>query len=319
MVLFFLLIAFFSSLLGTNFNKSFFGNYYREDGLLTLFHLVALFFLISQFWQDSWAKSVAVSLSLSNFLISLWSVFLGLRFHFSGPVGATFGQPNFLAGYLLVCLPFLAFLIAETKNKKEKIFWWLVLVFQLMEIFLTLSRAGIAGIFLFGAGWFLLKRKRGLGFLGVLVIFGILGLYFVFPPKESEFMPGGRERIFRKGIIAFTKRPILGWGWANFDYAFESATWPIKFNQDVYVDKAHSNLLEVLVTTGLVGFTIYLLMIIWIIREIRVIREPWRRTILMSFLLFLFHSQTNVISINEELIFWLILGIAGGEQEEYNF
>jgi hypothetical protein len=36
----------------------------------------------------------------------------------------------------------------------------------------------------------------------------------------------------------------------------------------------------------------------------------WYRMLLASFLLYLFHSQTNVISISEEVIFWLILGIA---------
>lgn len=310
LVMIFLLVAFFSSLMGANFTKSLFGNYYRNDGLLTLFHLVALFLLSAQFWQDSWARPLAVVLSSSNFLVSLCTIFLGINFRFSAPVGTTFGQPNFLAGYLLVCLPFTTYLIEE--NKKKNFFWLTVLIFQFMAIFLTLSRIGIAGIFLFGLGWFLFKKGKVSGFLGILGVLGILGLGFLFFGPKNGFVPGGRERIFVKGIMAFNQRPITGWGWANFDYAFNSVEWPIKFNQDVYVDKAHSHLLEILVTTGAAGLLIYLIIILKTLKSLylKESRSTWNLAVLLSFLLFLFHSQTNAISINEEIIFWMILGIA---------
>jgi len=311
LVIVFLLAAFASSLLGVNFVKSVLGNYYRGDGLITLFHLGAFFFFLTQFWQDSWRKSVVVALCLSNFLVSLWSVFLGIRSGFSGPVGTTFGQPNFLAGYLLVCLPFSFYLIETGKAKEKKIFWSAVFVCQLVAILLTQSIACILGIFLFFVGWWLFKKGKELVFLGISGVLGILGIVFLFSLKKGGFVPGGRERIFVKGIMAFAKRPLFGWGWADFDYAFESVAWPIKFNNDVYVDKAHSNLLEVLVTTGMVGFLAYGAIVLRVIKDLyqRVGREEWDKTLFLVFLLFLFHSQTNVISINEELLFWLILGI----------
>lgn len=320
LVILFVLIASLSSLLGVDFEKSFWGNYYRGDGLLTLFYLVAFFSFLNLFWEESWKIPVAMALSLGCFGTSLWTLFLGFRFHilkdasvyrFGNAIGATFGQPNFLAGYLLVCLPFVAFLIGIAKGKKKKLFWWMVFVFEIGAIVLTLSRAGILGIFLFGISWFLLKRRKFLGILGVLGMLGVLGLVFLFTAKNG-FMQEGRERIFTKGILAFSKRPIFGWGWANFDYAFKSVKWPIMFNQDVYVDKAHSNLLEILVTTGIVGFLIYATIILMTTKILykRAEKGEWERALLLVFLLFLFHSQTNVISIAEELIFWMILGIA---------
>lgn len=93
--------------------------------------------------------------------------------------------------------------------------------------------------------------------------------------------------------------------------AVESVSWPVKAFPDVYVDKAHSNLLEILVTTGIFGFLIFLAIIFRALDQLF-----GKKVLLVVFLLFLFHSQTNVISINEELIFWLILGIVGSQRRK---
>jgi hypothetical protein len=36
-------------------------------------------------------------------------------------------------------------------------------------------------------------------------------------------------------------------------------------------------------------------------------KDPWSSTLLIVLLVYLFHSQTNVISIGEEVIFWLVV------------
>ncbi len=76
---------------------------------------------------------------------------------------------------------------------------------------------------------------------------------------------------------------------------------------DRYIDKAHFQILEVLVTTGIVGFIAYLGIIYRIVW--RFINEPKISIFLFaSFVTYLIHSQTNVFSISEELIFWIIAG-----------
>jgi hypothetical protein len=85
---------------------------------------------------------------------------------------------------------------------------------------------------------------------------------------------------------------------------------PVKFDPDIYADKAHSNLLEILVTTGLVGFVIYLLLIVKTVNNLAMNKEVFSKILLLSLVLYIFHSQTNVISISEEVVFWLIIGVA---------
>ena len=73
-----------------------------------------------------------------------------------------------------------------------------------------------------------------------------------------------------------------------------------------------------LATTGVVGLVIYVGIIartlfILVQRVIKKSDDYWSKMILLSFLLYFFHSQTNVISISEEIIFWLIVGIASSQ------
>jgi len=245
----------------------------------------------------------------------------GLRLHLLGDlsvyrfgkaIGATFGQPNFLGGFLLVVLPFSFWLLAQARSKM-KWFWLSAIVCQIIAIFLTFSWGAILGLLLlFATRWLWQRQKitrKEKIFLAIFALGLLVGVFLVWKPgRFDEHFPESRTRIMVHGILAFTRRPLLGWGWGNFDHAFESVEWPVKFTPDVYVDKAHSNLLEILVTTGIAGLGIYLAIIILTLKKI------WHdKTMFLVFILFLFHSQTNVISIAEELIFWLVLGISNSE------
>lgn len=335
LTLVFSLVAFISSLIGVDFAKSFSGNYFRLDGLFTFFHLVAFFFFLVLFWDSSWRVPTALAICLGSFLTSLTTLFLGLRYHLlkdlsvvwpDGAIGATFGQPNFLAGYLLVCLPFLGFLADQSFKRKAKFFWFLAIVSHILGIFLTFSKAGVMGAILFLVIRPLFKKPV---IKSSVLIIPILGLFFFASyllykdnlrtnkQNPQDYFPESRKRILIKGLLGFSKKPILGWGWANFDYAFGSVDWPLRVEQDVWVDKAHSHFLEILVTTGLVGLSFYFLLILKIVLKFwRTINQKgkdkfWLRTIFLVFILFVWHSQTNVVSIGEELMFWLVVGILG--------
>ncbi|KKQ53109.1 hypothetical protein A2865_01565 [Candidatus Woesebacteria bacterium RIFCSPHIGHO2_01_FULL_39_17] len=329
-LLIFLAIIFFAvtiiaSVLGPDVLKSVGGNLYRGDGLVTLAHLVALSFVVALFIRKTWFVSVVYSISLAAAGISAWAVYDSLSLYFlknqsvynwDGAIATSFGNPNFLAGYLLVTLPLLYFLWKTTSKQSTKKFWLIVIGMQMIAILLTFAWAGAFGILTFFLISFVLnKTKRKILFISLIILALLsLGLFFK-AQKQKEAVPDrliaeGRQRIFTKGILAFRERPFLGWGWANFDYAFESVDWPIAIKDDVYVDKAHSTFLEVLVTSGIVGFTLYLALIVRILMNLWTNNTPISRAFLVSFLLYVIHSQTNVISIAEEVVFWIILGFS---------
>jgi O-antigen ligase len=101
----------------------------------------------------------------------------------------------------------------------------------------------------------------------------------------------------------------LGLGWENFDYSFDSVVWPVRLDQDVYVDKAHSHFLEYLVTTGFVGFAIYTAILDRSLRNLFK-TENLRVSFTFALVLFIVYSQTNIVSISEEVIFWVTMKIS---------
>ncbi|OGY07076.1 MAG: hypothetical protein A2694_02425 [Candidatus Blackburnbacteria bacterium RIFCSPHIGHO2_01_FULL_40_17] len=321
------------SILGVDFPKSFWGNYYRADGLITLFHLAGLFLFLYLFWNSSWQKPTVLSISLGSIGVSLLAIIsllipgvfkLPPSDAWNGAIGATFGQPKFLAGYLTVTLPFIYFLATKQVNQRK--LWIAALIFQVIAIFLTFSKGGIAGIGLFILGSLLLKQKiiNPLIPLISLIFITVVGGIFYFSTLITNptilgtaeyaagFNPESRPRIFIKGFFGYLKRPLFGWGWSNFDYAASSIVWPTKIEKDVYIDKAHSSILEVLVTTGPLGLIFYIAILIAALVGINKSNEEnvWKNTLLLSLVLYLLHSQTNVTSVAQDVVLWLILGIA---------
>jgi len=315
-----LLSAILSTAVNHTWLESFWGNWYRADGLVNLFHLIALTITIYVYWQKKWNKYLVNTLIASAGIVSIWAVFAGLKTYlfliptqseWQGAIGANFGQPNFLAGYLLVTLPLL---IQKLQKSRQKSRWFLVLSLIAMALIFTKSNAAILGLLTIPPlTFFVYKLKQ----LDRKLIFGAVVLVSFFyhagfilsgqnlfsgKPIGFAYPFEGRERIYSLAYKAWTEKPILGWGWANFAKAYDTASEKKGAKIDSYVDKAHSVSLEYLVTTGLIGFGIYWSLIYLSLKKLN-------RQYLAMFLVFILYSQTNVLSISTELLFWLMVGL----------
>ncbi len=326
----FLVFSFISSIIGADPLKSVFGNYYRKDGLLTLIHLAILFFSISILFHKKWVLFFSEAVSLGTLASSIWAVYCGASYYFfgktiltdwGGPIAISFGNPNFLAGYLLVTLPLVTIAIKNNKGK-SKIVWKLTVVLQSVAILLTRSWAGVLGLVLFFAGWMVIAKrgnKVGIALTAATIILTLL-IFYQKPVRIQQtsniIVAESRERIFTKALLSFKKKPWTGWGWANFDIAFVSVEWPLKMYDDVYVDKAHSLILEVLVTTGLPGVILYLFILYRVIKNTLKYDRKYSKYLTLSIILFILHSQTNIISISEEVLFWTIAGITSKQSQD---
>lgn len=314
-----LIVAVITAITGVDFGKSMLGNFYRRDGLLTLFHLVGLFLVIVISWRKSWRFSTIVALSMGMALVSGWAVIEGVKTSGTAAIGVSFGQPNFLAGYLLAGMPFLGYLIVKSNKLWQKVSCLIALGLQIGAIGLTHAKAGILGMGIGLGLWWWLKQKRSWRFLGMALGAGllILGVSYLGLNKEIDpRTPEDRRRIWVKVFLGAVKRPIIGYGLTNVDYAFEAVEWPYPVNkgQDIYVDKAHSQFLEIFATTGLVGLGIYLWLLVsvgWKLYKDKA--KLWEMTLLMVLSLYVFYTQINVVSIAQEVLFWLVLGVVASE------
>jgi len=304
----------FSALTGLDPLKSFAGNYYRSDGLITFFSLFGLAFGISYFWKPNYIIHLAETLYLTAIVLSAITLYKITSSGFGLGNAATFGNPVFLAGYLSVSLPFSLYL---AKVKVSKIYY-LGIFIQILAVLLIGAISSILTILLFAIliVIFMIK-KRNIKYLAVFLLFLtallITGFWLkdYYKTNSQSLIAEGRARIFINGWEGFRQRPLTGYGFANFDYVFEKGSWPLKLNDDVYVDKAHSGMFEMLVTTGIPGFILYLSLLYLIFKKLYIIKgDLWKFTLFSVALLYLFHSQTNVISITEEMLFWIVVGIS---------
>lgn len=315
-VLIFAVWATASSILGSNISKSFAGNYYRIDGLITLYELIGFAILVSYFWKDKYKKILSLTFFASTFILSFLALIEILSGKFGLGSAATFGNPVFLAGYLVCSLPFYYYFLQNIGLFKI----WRIFLYLFPVITIVLTQVwGAIAIMVIYLG-FDIARKINRRYRLVLLVVGfvisavITGFWFKDFHKEKFLSPEGRDRIYHRVIVGALKQPVFGWGWANVDYAIQSNDWPLKVYHDVYVDKAHSGVLEILTTTGVPGLLIYFYILYVLYKKLiggykKSDDKLWNFSLISASLLYFFHSQTNVISIAEEVIFWLILGI----------
>lgn len=321
-----------SSLMGVDLYKSWHGNYFRLDGLSTYLPLIVTSFVVGAQIKPKHGLVLSLAIwtgSIGVAGLALREAWAGQFLGFSsggwsdGAVGASFGQPNFLAGYLAVTLAFGLYLFDQTQSRSRRLVLQASGVIVGWGLWVTQSSGGMLAAFVALGLWLLFKPLSGwlkvaITCLGLMVVTG--GFWQYWQWYVVDVHPDNRIRIVRQLVQAVSYRPLTGWGWANVDYAFASNSWPIEFEHDIYVDKAHSSFLEVLVTTGGIGLALYLILISRVGLRLGLVarKDSWYQSLLIVFLVYFVHSQTNVTSIGEEVIFWLVVGIGYAQFKNSN-
>jgi O-antigen ligase len=294
-VLIFLGIHFIAGWLGASPYRSFWSTAERMGGFVGLVHWSAFFlmlFSVFKGWPD-WQKLLRLNIGVSA-LVSLYALFQALSLKMpwlflSGAdrVSGTLGNPTFLALYLTFTIFSAAALLVQEQSRRWQIAYSSIIIFELIIVGLTATRGAVAGfglVLLILALWAIFKvpepwvKKAAALFLIVFTagaLFLTLGRSWSFTQNLADNIPlVGRliqtdfseTNVFTRiwaaqiGLEAWKARPILGWGPENYTLAFNRHFDP-RFYQiqgPAWFDKAHNQPVEVLVTTGLIGFSAYL-------------------------------------------------------------
>ena len=176
-----------------------------------------------------------------------------------------FNNPNYLASWLLMVIPFsLSFISIPKLSRSKKFFWLIINSFFSMVLILSMSRNGISGLFL----TFLLTFYRKLITLNFLIIsFAIIliliaisffignisNLYFINEPLFSswqsilnEFNDSTRIDIWKKSIAFIFDQPLFGIGPGAFPLLYE-----VKGN--LWGRHAHNLFLDLSLNYGLIA------------------------------------------------------------------
>lgn len=280
----FLLIIFLANIFGLNPYFSFWSNFERMEGFVTLLHLGAFFVVLgSVFDEKLWKKFFHISLGVSVFIsfYSLFQVFGWVEIRQGGArVDGTMGNAIYLALYLMFHV-FIA-LFYFLKEQKHRVFYFLIILLSLLIIYLSASRGVILGlglglfftfllIFLLEKERIVLKRNVGISLLTLIVL--VSGFIFF---KDSGFVrksqtlgrlaelsvkevkKQGRFFIWPMAVDAFRDKPILGYGQENFNFVFNKYYNPKVFNQEPWFDRVHNTFLDWLVAGGILGLLAYI-------------------------------------------------------------
>lgn len=322
LVLLFGAVSLIADVVGLDPRTSFLGSVYRRWGFVTFLSGMLLFFLVRFLLEDERErflrvvqKGALIAAVLAS-LVALWHAVSFYLLHnalvpiYQGRIVGTFGNPNFLGGYLVMVLPFI--LLGERVSKTARI---VATVMVLAAVFVSFSRSAwlAAGVVLLANG--LMKFSRGvisktpprwnpIYTLGKFLVVGLFGViltvaaihsyWFVMPKLLRASVWDNRMVIWSEGTKAVMKKPILGYGQENFSLLFPKKRF-------MYVDSAHNVFLEVAVSSGLIGLLFFVAIIFTALRQARGATR-------LSLTAFLIVAQLNPLSIAQIALFWFLLG-----------
>lgn len=274
-----------SAVLGEGTYRSFFSDFDRHWGIVTIAHVFAFFLILSSVFRDaaSWRRLFSVSAGASA-LVALYGLYQ-LLFMDVGRVYSTVGNPGFLATYLLLNAIFALWLAAE----RSFAFWGSVAVLNVLVMFFTATRGAVialvAGALAYYIGYLFFFKKNGNGARArtwMLAAFALLvlcagagyaardtaffrsaGLSALYDFSPSQITAKTRLFAWEAGWKAFRERPFSGTGPEHFNVAFNKYfdtdyyTWEIA---ETEFDRAHNIFVETAVTGGLIALLPYLLL-----------------------------------------------------------
>ncbi|MFZ3020023.1 MAG: O-antigen ligase family protein, partial [Minisyncoccia bacterium] len=269
-----------STIFSPNPYKSFWSDFERMDGYITLLHLFVLFIVMGSVYKEAknwrgWWKASAFTSAIMC-VYAFFQLAGKLNINQGGVrVDGTLGNAAYLATYLLFSFFITLFLFAHEKKMGQRILYGVLGVSQLVVIYYTATRGAILGILgglvlmaiilaIKGSGKI---KKVGISTIVLLVL--ITGIFFSIRNTSfvsnspvlsrfsnlsfSEFKTQGRYFVWPMALKGIGDKPVFGWGIESFNYVFNKYYDPRMYNQEPWFDRAHNMFLDWLIAGGIVG------------------------------------------------------------------
>ncbi len=282
-----------ATLLSVDPVKSFWSNFERMDGYITVLHLFALFFIAGavltaeKWWDKFFRVSIVVGAIQGVYaLLQVLHLFGLAPSSQSGPRADTsFGNATYLAVFMLYTI-FLTILmlVRDRKSPTAVTLYGIALLLEFPALYFTETRGAMLGVLggiivaalyvaLFNRGqeWRTVRRVSW-GTLGVIAI--LVALFFAF--KDTSFVrqspglgrlasislqdPTTQSRllyIWPMAVKGALEKPVHGWGQENFNFIFNSHYNPAMYAQEQWFDRAHNEFLDWFVAGGVPALVLY--------------------------------------------------------------
>jgi O-antigen ligase/tetratricopeptide (TPR) repeat protein len=346
-ILAFTFIVGLADLMGVNPYKSFWSNYERMEGYITLLHLALYFIILKSIIRARKDWSVFLNLILiAGTFTGLYAIYpqasasIAPRYiiEYGTRISGTVGNPPFLASYLLLVVSIGLIILVRTQKTSLKVFYLCCILLNLAAIYLTASRGailafaiGIAVLFVF----YLFKqsikssdmvlKKIVVFFLVLLVVSAVFIVLFRdadlirensvlsrFVSISSDGAVETRFKVWKMAWEGIKARPILGWGQENFLVLYTIVPIPFAATH-AWVDRAHNILIHWLVNAGLLGLVSYLAVfgsaIFAVLGAVRknVIHKDVAVVIITALIVYFVQNLFSFDTINTYIVFFSLL------------
>jgi tetratricopeptide (TPR) repeat protein len=339
-------------------HTSLFGYYSRlNGGLLSLICYVILYLILFDYINHDFKKQIINFFLLSGLLVSIYAIaqHFGIDKNWwvqdvQSRVFSTLGQPNWLAAYLCILIPFSLYKILNSKIKSiDFVIGNLSLVIFFISLLFTKSKSGIIACLTSLVIYFifnLIKTKKinkllilnySLLIILTFLINNPIKDYFVSfvgarhissltPTENAEpskllITPSGdiRKIVWTGAIDLWKKFPIFGTGVETFAYSYYW-TRPVEHNLtsewDYLYNKAHNEYINYLATTGLVGLVTYSLLILSVLYSLFINhKSKLFLPLLCSYLTILITNFAGFSVVITSLFFFLLPTFLNSDQE----
>ncbi len=345
-ILIFAAVLILTSFTGVDFNLSFWGDIERMEGAFGFLHLATYFFIIISVFKDKkeWKKLLNVFLFSS---IALCFYGLGQKMGIKSfllsndsRISATLGNSAYLGAFMLFGMAVASLLLLKTQNKILKIFYFFAVLLQVFILVLTGTRGAYVGL-VFGLlavsilYIFLSPIKKTRYISAGALIFMVVGAVILLSNTNAPVIRNNKylyrfshfsfqdatwnTRLisWKAGWQGFQEKPILGVGSGNYAYFFDKYFTPSFYTftaQQTYFDHAHNTIVDIAVTSGIIGLLSYLAIwvaiIFYLIKSFREENITLNEFLIITFLLAAYFVQNIFVfdCLATFIAFFIIIG-----------
>jgi O-antigen ligase len=297
---------------------AFWGNYDKRFGLFSLIHFGIFAITLLSFLRESKRDlmhilPIALTVPIIvNLMVSIGQLFgdpYSLELMEGRPVG-TFGQTNFMAGLMLILIPFLVFSINYTKDRFVKILLSIDILAGFILIGLSQSRIAwfLSLVMVFAFLLYFLwkhpkfvKYRRRIAFdvvvLGLLIVLSLVN----FGERFANFglMDTTRQVTWRSSVEMIVASPVWGYGYDVAGYLFPTAMYRQGISTPLALDRAHNELLDIMLFGGIPYFLIAAVLMLYFLHTLyrKFVKSNYHifyMSIIMSIVLFWIRSVVDI-------------------------
>ncbi|MFA6158657.1 MAG: O-antigen ligase family protein [Candidatus Paceibacterota bacterium] len=267
--------------------KSFWSNFERMEGYVTILHLFAYFIIAStilnteRIWK--WFLNTSIAASVVVSIYAMFQFFGVIAVNQGGTrLDATLGNATYLAVYVLFHIFFAAIFLVKEPGVWKKVAYGAVVLLEFIVLYNTGTRGAVIGLLVgtFVAAvliaFFDKAERRTRVIAASVVVAGLVLVGGFLAVKNASFVQQspvlsrfasisfsdiknqGRYFIWPMAVKGFEQKPILGWGQENFNYVFNANYDPRMYGQEQWFDRAHNVFLDWLIAGGILGLLSYL-------------------------------------------------------------